>query len=47
MNPEFQAALLRALITQGLPVTSLAPARADLQQLYLDTLQTRGASYES
>ena len=42
-----QAALLHALVTQGLPVTSLAHARADLQQLYLDTLQTRGASYES
>jgi len=42
-----QAALLKTLVMAGVPVSALHPERVDLQQLYLDTLNTPGSPHES
>jgi ABC-2 type transport system ATP-binding protein len=46
-DPHAQAALLKTLIMAGWAVSALHAERADLQQLYLDTLNTPDARHES
>ena len=38
-DPDAQHRLLRQLLDQGIPITSFAPERRDLQQSYLDTMR--------